>query len=183
MTDTGASSCRQYQANDPSTLEMLVCTYSDALVRYAYSYVGSISVAEDVMEDAFAACYVKKLKFNSLVQARSWLYKAVRSRAIDYLRRHRREVPLEDAPAELFTNGPLDDLIVRQRNAAIFRCIRQLPPQYRDVVQLHYFEGFDVPMICRILGKSTKQVYNLLSRARATLKELLQKEGITREDI
>lgn len=183
MTGTGESSYRQYLASDPMTLEMLVCTYSDALVRYAYCYVGSVAAAEDVMEDAFAACYVRKLKFDSLEQAKSWLYKTVRSRAVDYLRRHRHLVPLEDATQALFSQGPLEDLITKQRNMIIFRCMQRLPQQYRAVLQLHYFDGFEIPDICRILGKGKKQVYNLLSRARIALKELLVKEGITSEDL
>ena len=51
MLGIGASSYRRYLANNPETLEMLVHSYSDALVRYAYSYVGDAAAAEDIMED------------------------------------------------------------------------------------------------------------------------------------
>ena len=46
MLGIGASSYRRYLANNPETLEMLVHSYSDALVRYAYSYVGDAGAAE-----------------------------------------------------------------------------------------------------------------------------------------
>ena len=51
------------------------------------------------------------------------------------------------------------------------------------MLQLHYIEDFKVEYICEILKKSPKQVYNLLFRARASLKELLVKEGITYEEL
>ena len=48
---------------------------------------------------------------------------------------------------------------------------------------LHYIEGFSVQQICTILGKSSKQIYNLLARAKTALKEILIKEGMTYEDL
>jgi len=183
MTGIGESSYHRYLPNDPPTLELLVHTYSDSLVRYAYCYVGSADLAEEVTEDAFAAYFVKKPKLETIEQARAWLYKAVRNRAVDYLRLHRRHVPLEDVQEVLTWRDPAQNLITRQRNAAIYRSMQVLPRQYRVVLQLQYFDGFDVAQTCRILGKTKKQVYNLLARAKAALKELLIKEGITSEDL
>ena len=61
--------------------------------------------------------------------------------------------------------------------------MQQLPEQYRQVLQLTYFDGFDVEQITVITKKSKKQVYNLLTRARSSLGKLLIKEGISDEDI
>lgn len=183
MTNFGVSSYRRYLANNAETLEMLVHNYSDALVRYAYTYVRNATVAEDIMEDAFAAYVVKKIEFSSKEQIRCWLYKTVRSRAVDYLRRHRREVSLEDLDAVLHVPDPTKDLITQERNDALYRSLQALPQQYRVVLQLHYLDDFSIDHICVILRKSTKQVYNLLARAKSAAKELLIKEGITHEDL
>lgn len=183
MPGIGASSYRRYLANNPETLEMLVHSYSDALVRYAYSYVGNAAVAEDIMEDAFALYIAKKIEFDQKEQIRCWLYKTVRSRSIDYLRRHRREVSLEGLEQVLSAQDPYVDAAKRERDAALYRNLQKLPQQYRAVLQLHYIEDFKVERICEILKKSPKQVYNLLTRARASLKELLIKEGITYEEL
>ena len=183
MTNFGVSSYRRYLANNAETLEMLVHNYSDALVRYAYTYVRNATVAEDIMEDAFAAYVVKKIEFSSKEQIRCWLYKTVRSRAVDYLRRHRREVSLEDLDAVLHVPDPTKDLIIKERNDALYRSLQALPQQYRVVLQLHYLDDFSIDHICVILRKSTKQVYNLLARAKSAAKELLIKEGITHEDL
>lgn len=183
MTGIGESSYHRDRADETLSLEQLVYTYSDALVRYAYCYVGSADVAEEVTEDAFAAFVVKHKQFKTAQQARAWLYKAVRSRAVDYLRFHKRHVPLEDVQDVLPIAGPLEDILNKERNDAIYRSMQALPRQYRAVLQLQYFEEFDIAQIAKILGKTKKQVYNLLSRAKAALKELLLKEGITSEDI
>ena len=183
MTGIGASNCSRYLGNNPETLEILIHAYSDALVRYAYCYVGNAAVAEDLMEDAYALYIAKRIEFDSKEQIRCWLYKTVRSRAVDYLRRHRREVSLEDVGQVLSTPDPYADAAKRERNAMLYRNLQKLPKQYRAVLQLHYMEDFKVEQICEILKKSPKQVYNLLTRARASLKELLMKEGITYEEL
>ena len=66
---------------------------------------------------------------------------------------------------------------------ALYRCMQALPENYRQVLQLSFFDGFAIGDICGIMKKSAKQVYNLLARAKVALKELLEKEGITHEDI
>jgi RNA polymerase sigma-70 factor (ECF subfamily) len=61
--------------------------------------------------------------------------------------------------------------------------MQKLPEQYRQVLQLIYLEDFSVPEVCTILGKDPKQIYNLLTRARSSLRTELEKEGITHEDL
>ena len=183
MPGIGASSYRRYLANNPETLEIIVKAYSDALVRYAYCYVGNATVAEDIMEDAFALYIAKKIEFDTKEQIRCWLYKAVRSRAVDYLRRHKREVSLDDVEHVLIAQSAYDDVVQRQRKATIYRNMQKLNRDYRAVLQLHYLDGFTVEHVCQIMKKSPKQVYNLLTRARASLKDNLIKEGISYEDL
>ena len=180
MTDLGASS---YHLNlkEADALEYWVRTCADPLIRYAFSITGSSAAAEDAMEDAFAALLVKGGTFHSPQQLRAWLYKTTRSKAVDYLRHHKREVPLYDLENVLCAPDPEADTFLQQRNQRLYACMQQLPLQYRQVLVLTYFDDFDVSQICVILGKTKKQVYNLLARAKASLKELLIKEGITYE--
>lgn len=183
MTDIGVSSYRRYPAKDPEVLEILVREYSDALVRYACCYVGNAVAAEDIMEDAFALYIARNHSFESKEQVRCWLYKTVRSRAVDYLRRHKREVSLENLAQELYVSDVYENVVERERKQLIYSSMQKLPQQYRAVLQLHYLDDFTVEQICKILKKSSKQVYNLLNRARTSLKELLIKEGISYEDL
>lgn len=180
MTDHGSYHLDLKKAE---TLEMLLHTYAQPLLRYAYTLVGSSAAAEDAMEDAFAALLVKGGGFQTPEQLRCWLYRTTRNKAIDHLRRHRREVPLEDVEGVLHSWDTERDVLLRQRDMTLYECMQELPRQYRDVLQLSYFEGFSVEQICAIQRKNAKQVYNLLSRARAALKERLLEEGINHEDL
>lgn len=60
--------------------------------------------------------------------------------------------------------------------SAVDGALAQLPPKYRTVVHLFYYEGYDTEEIARILGRSPSTVRAQLTRARRKLKELLKEE-------
>lgn len=166
-----------------ASLETIIRTYSDPLVRFACSFVGSASVAEELMEDALADVLIRDRIFKDEAHFKAYLYKAVRHRCLNFLRFHRNLVPLEDVEGVLCTGDLETDVIKRERDRAVFACLQELPLQYRQVLMLTYFDGFSADEVCAIMSRSKKQVYNLLSRARTSLKTLLEKVGITHEDI
>lgn len=164
-------------------LETVIRTYSDPLVRFACSFVGSASVAEELMEDALADVLLREKIFDDESHFRAYLYKTVRHRCLNYLRFRRNLVPLEDVEGMLFSGNLETDAIKRERDRVIYECLQQLPLQYRQALMLTYFDGFSVEEVCKIMSRSHKQVYNLLSRGKASMKQLLEKVGITHEDL
>ncbi len=183
MNESGESSYRRILQGDKNALYALIRTYSDALVRFAYGYVHDTAAAEDLMEESFAVLFMKPRKIGDEAHLRSYLYKVTRSKCLDYIRRQRRFVPLEDVENILHASDAQADVMLRQRNRTLYLCMHSLPEQYRHVLELCYFDCFSVEEICYITGKNQKQVYNLLHRARLAPKERLQKEGITHEDL
>lgn len=183
MAQIGESSCRRFVQADPETVAQIVRTYSDALVRFVYSYVKDSAAAEDVAGDTVALLFVKGKRFENEQKLRAWLYKVARSKAVDYLRRHKNEVPLEDVENVLCTKSAEEELLRRQRDETVYICIQRLPADYRTLLLLTYFEGFSLEVARHIMGKSVKQMYNIHARAKIALRELLEKEGITHEDL
>ena len=183
MPYTGLYDYQRYLQGDKSALDALVRTYSDALIRYAYCYLRDSAAAEDVMEETFATLIVRRKHFSDESHFHAYLYKVARNKSIDYLRRRAKTLPLGDFD-EILAETSLEDSVMKQdRNRLIYRCLEELAPQYRDVLYLNYIEGFSLEEVCHIMKKNKKQVYNLLSRAKVALKEILIKEGITHEDI
>lgn len=183
MAEFGESSYRRFLRGDKAALEELVKEFSDSLVRYAYSLVKDPIIAEEVMEDCFAALFMKAPRLQSPEHLRRYLYRIAHNKAMDYLRRRRVHVSLEDVDAVIGSCDPQVDFARKERDRILYLCMQRLPQQYREVLVLTYFDGFGTEDICRILSLRTKQVYNLSARARIALKELLEKEGISHEDI
>ena len=59
----------------------------------------------------------------------------------------------------------------------VLEAVLSLPQKYRDVIYLHYYEGYSAPEIGRILKKNVNTVYTLLGRAKQQLRETLGGEG------
>ena len=183
MAEFGESSYRRFLRGDKAALEELVKTFSDSLVRYAYSLVKDPAIAEDVMEDCFAVLFLKAPKFQSIEHLKRYLYRVAHNKSMDHLRLRRGQVSLEDVDQIIGGCDPQDDLIRQERDRTLYLCMQRLPQQYREILVLTYFDGFRNEAVCTILNLRPKQVYNILSRARIALKELLVKEGLSHDDI
>lgn len=160
MTDQGV---RSYRLNlqDPQVLEQIVRTYSEPLIRYAYSMLGSSAAAENAMEDAIAALLVKGGAFRCEEHLRGWLYRTTRNKSIDYLRRHKREVLLEDVENVLHTWDAEQNVFLRQRNQSIYRCMQTLPEQYFELLS---FNGQQFSVLKTVYLEAVD-----LTRVRATI--------------
>lgn len=184
MTDNGVSSYRRYLQGDPHALEELVRTYSDGLTQYAYLYVHDYAIAEDVMEESFAALILKRKQLPDLLHFKAYLYKIARNKSLDLLRsKKRRELPLSGYEDALVCADPEEGIADRLRDRTVFEALQKLPQDYRDALYFAYFDGYKIAEICAMTGKSRKKVYNLLARAKAALKEILLKEGIGYDDL
>lgn len=183
MSDKGFNAYQRYLSGNPQALNELVHTYSDPLIRYIYCYVRDSAAAEDIMEDTVVSLIMKHKHLSDGDKLHGYLYKIARNKAIDYLRRQRRHVPLEDVQNVLTAADVETEHSWRARNETLYVCMQALPEQYREVLHLTYFEGFSLSETAAIMHKSSKQIYNLHARAKSTLKELLIKEGIDHEDI
>ena len=65
----------------------------------------------------------------------------------------------------------------------MWSAVQALPPQYRAVVHLYYWEGYDQGEIGEILHLSRTAVQTRMQRARAMLKkELSDDEGLPAHD-
>lgn len=165
------------------SLEAIIRTYSDPLVRFAYCYVNDAAAAEELMEDALADVLMRDKKFADESHFKAYVYKAVRHRCLNYLRFHRKFVPLEDVQNVICPGDPEVSVMQKERDQLVYDCMQKLPLQYRQVLTLTYFDGFTPEEVGCIMSRSRKQVYNLLARAKVSLKTILEKVGITYEDL
>ena len=86
--DNGASSYRRFRDNgDISGFDEIVMDYSDGLMLYLTSIVGSIWTAEELTEETFFLLGTKKPKFKENYSFKTWLYTIGRNIALNYLKR------------------------------------------------------------------------------------------------
>ena len=73
--------------------------------------------------------------------------------------------------------------ICQESKIALHRAMHSLPPQYRQVLWLIYFEDFTAKQAAMTLGKTVHNTHVLLYRARAALRAQLEKEGFVYENL
>lgn len=146
------------------------------LCRAAFRITASHDTAEDVVTEALAAFWNRRAHIRWSVSVRSYLYRAVRNRALDAMRRDRnaRHVPLEEADAVpddrpgAVPTEPIGDL-----ERALERVVAALPERCRLVYVLCREEGMTYAEVADVLGISVKTVDAQLCRAVTRIRSAL----------
>lgn len=156
-----------------AAFERLFKRYYNEALLYVCSLTHDLPLAEDIVQEAFSRA------LTSVDEERDsfkyWLFKVGRNCYFDYLRKAKRNAPL-DAEAQIKSEdmGLLDGIIEKEEYRALYRAIAKLGENYREAVLLYYFEGMSVSEIASITGQSAENVKIRLFRARAKLKELME---------
>ncbi len=183
--DRGAICYRRFLDGDDDGIAEIVEYYKDGLILYLNGYVNNIYIAEELAEDTFFRLIIKKPVYSQRSSFKSWLYAIGRNIAVDYTR-HRAKtasVPLEDVENYLWDMESLEQAYIREESkAALHKALLKLPTDYRAVLWLTFFEGFTGSELTMILNKNSRQMKNLLYRAKQSLKSILEKEGIFYEE-
>ena len=151
---------------DSGELERLADRFAPAVYRLAYARTGSRADAEDVMQETFLRLLRARPELRDDEHAKAWLLRVAANCAGDLFRAPwRRTLPLEEAGC-LAQPAPEPD--------GTLEAVLSLPPRYRALVHLYYYEGYSVAEIAAILRKSQETVRTRLHRARGMLREKLQ---------
>ncbi len=183
--DNGESSYRRFLAGDDSGMVELVREFKDGLMLYLRSYTDDINAAEDCVQDTFIRLAVKKPKFNGKSTFKTWLYTIGRNIAIDNVRKLCRNsgVSLSDCGILADEANLEQNYLVSEQKINLRHAMCRLKDEYQQVLYLTYFEEFSNEETSKIVGKSKKQIENLLYNARKALRTELEKEGFKYENI
>ena len=184
--DNGASSYRRFLDGNDEGLAEIVRDYSDGLIFYINGIVNNISVAEDLMEETFFKIITKKPRFNGKYSFKTWLYTIGRNVAIDYLRHNKNisDSSFDDLENYIQDEHDLEKLyIIEEQKIVVHRALKNLNAEYRQVLWLIYFEELSNAEAAVIMKKTSRQMKNLVYRAKIALKLELEKEDFYYEEL
>ncbi len=166
-------------ARTTTDLASLVELYASLLFRVAFSIVRSRAEAEDIVQEVFLRIVEHPDHLKEIADVRLWLVRVTWNRAIDHCRRRRPE-QIDDALAdELIARPPPADELFReqQQMTAVLREMERLPAKERAVLLLSAVDELSTKEVALVLGRSESATRSLLFRARARLRERLDKGG------
>ena len=146
-------------------LKEIIDTYSDMVYRIALTRCVNKENAEDVYQDVFLKFSEKMPKFENREHEKAWFIR-VTINMTKNLYNSAWNKKVEE----------LDENIVfeSQKENEVFTEVLSLPPNYKTVIYLFYYEGYKVKEIADIIGTSENTVKTWLSRGRDTLREKLE---------
>lgn len=152
--------------NQNNQAEYLVETYADAILRLCYTYMKNTFDAQDVCQTVFVKLLTEPRVFDSPEHEKAYVLRMAANACKDLLRSpwRKRTCGMEacaETPAPEASDGSL------------LAAVNQLPPHYRAVIYLYYYEGYQAAEIGEILGVPAGTIHTRLVRGRMKLKELL----------
>jgi len=184
---TDAEIMLRAKAGDQSAFDFLVQKYRRPIISFMYRMARNAAAAEDLAQEVFLRVYRSRQSYEASAKFTTWLYRIATNLAVNHARdtRHERpevQVSLDEPDEESGTTLELPDrslnaeqeLVVRERMAAIRAKVEALPEQQRLAVIMHKYQQMDYKQIAEVLKKSESATKSLLFRAYETLREQLK---------
>ena len=173
------------KAREPETIEELFAALESPLLSYALRLAGEISIAEDIVQEAFMKLHEQ---FVEVREPRRWLYRTVHNLALNHRRSSSKIISLA-APDpshesletyEVAATEPLpDEQIARIEGIGLVRLsLETLDGRSREVVRLKFNENLSYKEISAYTGISIGNVGYILHHALKTLADELAKNGV-----
>jgi RNA polymerase sigma-70 factor (ECF subfamily) len=169
--------------------------YRTALIGHCYRMLGSVSDAEDAVQETMVRAWQSLNRFEGRASLKTWLYRIATNVCLDVLSdRSRRVRPMEEGAAgsaddQLITRprtdwiepipdaralpadaSPLERTMLRQSiRLAFVAALQHLPPRQRAALLLTEVLGWSAAEVAQCVEMTVPAVNSALQRARATL--------------
>ncbi|MEQ8236406.1 MAG: sigma-70 family RNA polymerase sigma factor [Syntrophomonadaceae bacterium] len=147
-------------------LSIAIEKYADMVRRICFLYLKDKAEVEDVFQDVFLQYFLHIETFRDEQHHKAWLCRVTFNKCKDMNKSiwRRRAVSIENLEIP-FENPEQGELVT---------AVLQLPLNYRQIIYLHYYEGWTIPEIAEIMQQNVNTVYTQLRRAKARLKHKVE---------
>lgn len=156
---------------EQTTTQQLWAELAAAVRRYIRRRVADEHAAEDLLQETFLRIHQNLHKVKASASLLAWVYRVARSVVVGYYRQQHRALPLDDEPWH--QADPMEGARAMAGNW-LAELVRQLPPGYREAVQLAELEGHQHSQVAERLGISVAAAKSRIQRGRAMLREALE---------
>lgn len=169
---------------DRQCQQLLYDQYYGLCLKIAFRYVNTYEQAVEVTHDGFLKMFRNFSRFEVRDKDKiemlliGWIRRVVINASIDYMRREMNNQQTYAIPEHIWEHkddGQSSDNSLLYKELMIL--VKDLPPAYRMVFNLHVIEGYSHPEIAKMLGITTGTSKSNLSKARAHLQKALAAEN------
>lgn len=138
-----------------------------ALFNYFLRLTGNRPVSEDLVQEVFTRILKYRTTYRGEDRFAVWMYKIARNAHIDFLRRQKETVPLEDQFEEAQSADLIpEERVERQQEAALIsRALKKLSPKKQEVILLSRFQNLKYREIAELMECPVGTVKGMVHRA------------------
>ena len=167
--DADAELVARAKRGSSKAAEALIDRHWERAWYAAYALTGNRADADEVTQDAFERAFRSVRKFDGRSAFATWLHRIVVNRALDVVRRERRDAPVAQATQCYLLDEPA-------RDDELVEAIAGLGRDRRTVVVLRYWLDLSPHEIAEVLDLPVGTVHSRLARALAELRSHLEVE-------
>ncbi len=147
--------------------EKIIKQYSDMVYRLAFARVGTKHDADEVFQEVFLRFLKRKPIFRGEEHCKAWFIRVTINCSKSFW-----------SSPWLKNIQPIADDIAFETKESLDLCneLKKLPPKYREVIYLFYYEDMSIEEIGRALHRKNSTIRTQLTRARAKLKTFMKEE-------
>ena len=161
-------------AFDNNEFDIKYNKYSKLLYRTAYQYLLRTDAAEDIVQEAFIKLFTRKKSFNDSEHEKAWLLRVTINLCKNYLvSKSANETELN----EDIISGEANFKEKSETQIDLEHQLDKLSPQQRTCIYLYYYEGYKIKEISAMLDLNINTIKSILSRARQSLRNYIDKEN------
>lgn len=171
LGERSAALVRAARGGDADAFALLYEMYGPAVHAVLLSKV-PLGSAEDLVHDVFEVALSRLEQLQDPEAFAGWLMAIARHRALDFLRRERRHLPLDEDAAPGSTEMPRASEV-----REVLAMLRELPEAYSETLLMRFVEGMTGPEIAARTGLTEGSVRVNLSRGMKLLRAKLKLRG------
>lgn len=160
---------KRAQNGDADAFVQLMEANRQNMYKVAICYVNNPEDAADVIQDTILAAFEKLRELREPGYFRTWLTRILINKCKDFLDERSWEVAFDEMPETAYSDKALDHLMYEE-------LIQAVDEQYRDILVLHYVEGFRSKEIAEVLGMKDATVRTRLRRGRENLMQVYERQ-------
>jgi RNA polymerase sigma factor (sigma-70 family) len=161
-----------------SAQQLLYSTFAPAMLAVCYRYTKSMNDAEDILQEGFIKVFRFLHQYKKEGELGAWIRRIMVTTAINYLKKHLRYQTelsfIEDGLHPVSNDNPEITLQAKELAALV----RQLPPGYQTIFNLHGIEGYSHVEIGAMLGINEGTSRSQYSRARSLMIAWVNKQAV-----
>lgn len=169
----------QIGKGDQKAFGALFQLFYKRLLNFAFHYVRSNEVAEEIVSDVFVRLWNKRAELTKIENIEAFLFVSVKNGALNYLERFSLyqvcQLPDTDRSELINLENPQKELEWKELLYKMDEAISTLPAECQRIFRLSREEGFKAKEVAQILNISPRTVETQLYRAIKKLDAMLSK--------